>query len=225
MELKVVAVNGSPRMEKGATHRLLTPFLEGLKKGGASTELFYIQKMNIRPCIGELKCWRETPGECFYKDDMQEIYEALRAADVLVLATPVYVPLPGAMQNFLNRIVPLLESSLEFRSGRTRAKLRDGVSFTKIVLVSTCGWLELENFDRVVHIVKELAETASIEFAGSLLRPHARRMNEKPDIVEEIFDAARDAGYQLTIEGSMATETLQAISRPVISQEEFMGKK
>ena len=219
--MKVVAVNGSPRMEKGATNRILTPFLEGLKKGGALVEQFYLQKLKIRPCLGELKCWLETPGECFYKDDMQDIYEALRKSDVLVIATPVYVPLPGVMQDFLNRIVPLLEPALELRDGRTRAKMRSNVNLSKFVLVSTSGWWELGNFDRVVHIVEELAETSSVEFAGSLLRPHARRMNEKPDKAEEILDAAREAGFQLATNGSMSSETLQAISKPLISQEEY----
>ena len=31
---KVVAINGSPRMEKGYTHMLLTPFLQGWEKHG-----------------------------------------------------------------------------------------------------------------------------------------------------------------------------------------------
>ncbi len=212
-------------MEKGRTTSILTPFLEGLKKGGASVEHYYLQKMKIRPCLGEFKCWRETPGECFYKDDMQDIYEALRKADVLVLATPVYVSLPGKMQDFLNRMVPLLEPALEFRNGRTRAKLRNNVNLSKFVLVSTGGWWELGNFDSVVHIVEELAETCSIEFAGSLLRPHAGMMNEKPDKAEEIFDAARAAGYQLTTNGRMSSETLQAISQPLISEKEYWAKR
>ncbi len=212
-------------MEKGATNRILAPFIEGLKNGGASVELFHLEKMKIRPCLGELKCWRETPGECFYKDDMQDIYEALRKADVLVIATPVYVPLPGVIQDFLNRIVPLLEPVLELRNGRTRAKMRNNVNISKFVLVSTSGWWELGNFDRVVHIVEELAETSSVEFAGSLLRPHARMMLELPEEAQEIFDATTEAGYQLVTNGNITKQILEEISKPLISEEEYWARR
>ena len=81
---------------------------------------------------------------------------------------PVYIPLPGAMQNVINRLCPLIEPRLEFRQGRTRARFRDDVNIRKIVLVSTGGWWEKENFDTVVRIVEELAEAASVEFGGSI---------------------------------------------------------
>ncbi|MGY5857757.1 MAG: flavodoxin family protein [Candidatus Thorarchaeota archaeon] len=223
--MKVVAVNGSPRMEKGRTTSILTPFIEGLKKGGASVEHYYLQKMNIRPCVGDFKCWSETPGECFYKDDMQELYEELREADTLVIATPIYVPLPGAMQEFLNRIVPLMLPSLKFLEGRTRAKLRDNVSLSKFVLVSTGSWLELANFDTVVHIVKEIATTCSVEFAGALLRPHSGMMDKLPEDAQKILDACREAGYQLAANGKMLPDTLQAISKPLITEEEYWAKR
>lgn len=225
MNLKVVAVNGSPRMEKGRTTSILTPFLEGLKKGGASVEHYYLQKMKIRPCIGEFKCWSETPGECFYKDDMQNIYDVLREADVLVIATPVYAPLPGATQEFLNRLVPLMQPSLELREDRTRAKVRENVNLSKFVLVSTSGWWELGNLDIVVHIVEEYASTFSVEFAGALLRPHSGMILELPEKAQEIFDATTEAGYQLATNGSMAPEILQAISKPLISKEDYWAKR
>ncbi len=223
--MKVVAVNGSPRMEKGATHKILDPFLEGLKKGGGSVELFHLQKMKIRPCLGELKCWLQTPGECFYKDDMTDIYESLRAADVLVIATPVYVPLPGVMQDFLNRIVPLLQPALVLRDGRTRAKMRDDVNLSKFFLVSTGGWWELENFNRTLLIVEELAETSSVEFAGSLLRPHARMMRDMTDKAEESMNAAKEAGYQFATNGKVSPEISQVISQPLISKEEYWKQR
>ena len=212
-------------MENGTTRKILDPFVEGMKKGGATVDLYYLQKMNIRPCIGELKCWRETPGECFYKDDMTGIYEKLREADVLVIATPVYIPLPGALQDFLNRLVPLLEPALELRNDRTRAKFRENVNISKFVLVSTGGWWELANFDRVIHIIRELAETSSVEFAGSLLRPHARMMRDMPDKAEEIMNAAKEAGYQFATNGMISPEIIHVISQPLISQEDYWKQR
>ena len=223
--MKVVAVNGSPRMDKGRTSTILTPFLEGLKKGGASIQHYYLQKLKIQHCIGDFKCWRETPGECFYRDDMHELYDQLREADVLVIATPVYAPLPSAMQDFINRMVPLMLPSLEFIDGRTRAKMRENVNLSKFILVSTGSWWELGNFDTVVQIVEELAATCSIEFAGAVLRPHSGIMHEQPEKAQEVFDACNEAGYHFATNGSMNKEILEAIRKPVISKEDYWAKR
>jgi multimeric flavodoxin WrbA len=101
---KAVAINGSPRMEKGNTALILTPFIQGMMDAGAGVELLYASRLEVKPCsCGVMYCWDELPGECCIQDDMQSLYPRLKQADVLVLATPVYIPLPGAMQNVLNR--------------------------------------------------------------------------------------------------------------------------
>jgi len=53
---KVVAINGSPRMEKGNTHMILTPFLHGMKDAEADVELFYAGRLAVEPCTGEFHC-------------------------------------------------------------------------------------------------------------------------------------------------------------------------
>ena len=94
---KVVAINGSPRMEKGYTYMILTPFLQGMKDAGADVEVQYASRLQVEPCTGEFQCWYgKNAGECYIDDDMQMLYATLRPAETLVLATPVYIPLPGA---------------------------------------------------------------------------------------------------------------------------------
>jgi multimeric flavodoxin WrbA len=222
---KAVAINGSPRREKGNTARILTSFLQGLKEGGCDADLFYASNLDVRPCnCGRMYCWRDMPGECCIKDDMEMLYPKLRDADILILATPVYVPLPGEMQNLLNRLCPLLDPVLDFREGRTRARFREGVKIQQFVLVSTGSWWEIENLRQVVRIVEELAAVASVEFAGAVLRPHAHIMMENGNLTrdgEEILNAAQRAGRELIEEGEMNRETLDEISRPLISREDL----
>ena len=219
---QVVAINGSPRMEKGSTATVLTPFAQGMADAGADVELFYASRLKVKPCsCGQMICWYGTPGECCFKDDMQVLHSRLRTADILVLATPVYIPLPGEMQNVINRLCPLLEPLLETRKGRTRARFRDEVQIRKIVLVSTGGWWERANFETVVRIVEELADTAGVDFAGAVLRPHAFLMKEAGELTPDglaVLRAARQAGFELVEEGAMRQETLEVISRPLISQ-------
>jgi multimeric flavodoxin WrbA len=222
--VRAVAVNGSPRVDRGHTALVLGPFIQGMTDAGSEVELFYASRLKIRPCAcGVMHCWSDSPGECCVQDDMQVLYPKLRAADVLVLATPVYIPLPGDMQNLVNRLCPLIEPALERRRGRTRARFRDSVNIKKIVLVATSGWREIENFDTVLRIAKELAEDASVEFAGAVLRPHAWAMKAAGKVTadgEAVLDAVRRAGHELVTAGQMDPETLEAVSHSLIPEEE-----
>ncbi|NIP66973.1 iron-sulfur flavoprotein [Candidatus Bathyarchaeota archaeon] len=217
-------MSGSLRMEKGRTAMILNPFLEGMKEAGASVESFYVKRLKIKSCTGCFSCWREKPGECYISDDMELLYPKLRKADILVLATPVYVPLPGEMQNLMNRLVPLLEPFLQMRTGRTRARFRQGVKISEIVLVSTCGWWEKGNFGTVLRIAEEFAEDASVEFAGALLRPHAGFLGENKEKTTDVLEAAKQAGSQLVKKGRISKETLEIVSQPLISEEERMRR-
>ncbi|MFA4932023.1 MAG: flavodoxin family protein [Caldisericia bacterium] len=220
---RAVAINGSPQMEKGNTALVLASFIQGMMDAGSGVELLYASRLKVKPCsCGVMYCWNDGPGECCIQDDMQLLYPKLKAADVLILATPVYVPLPGDMQNVVNRLMPLIEPRLERRQGRTRARFREDVGIQKIVLVATSGWREIENCDTVVRIVKELAEDASVEFAGAVLRPHADAMRAGGKVTRDgqaVLDAVRKAGNELVGQGRMSQETLAAVSRPLIPEE------
>lgn len=220
---RAVAINGSPQMEKGNTALVLASFIQGMTDAGSEVELLYASRLKVKPCsCGVMYCWNDSPGECCIQDDMQLLYPKLKAADVLILATPIYVPLPGDMQNVVNRLMPLIEPKLERRQGRTRAKFREDVGIQKIVLVATSGWREVENCDTVVRIVKELAEDASVEFAGAVLRPHSDAMKVDDKVTQDgeaVLDAVRRAGNELVGQGRMSHEALAAISRPLIPEE------
>lgn len=218
---KVVAISGSPDMEKSNTSMILDPFLEGVRDAGASVDLFYAKRLKVRPCIGDFDCWEATPGECRIRDDMQAIYPKLKGADILVLATPVYIPLPGEMQNVINRLCPLLNPIITMRDGRSRAKLRADVRISRIVLVSSCGWWEKGNFDTVVRIAKELAKDMNVKFAGAVLRPHVHLMSKDEEEAKEVFRAAKRAGYEVVKHGRIPKELLDTVAKPLISEKEF----
>ena len=217
----VVAINGSPKAEKGYTEKILNPFLEGMTDAGAEVDKYYVVRLNIKPCTGEFICWNAKPGTCHIKDDMQTLYPKLRQAEVLVLATPVYIPLPGEMQNFMNRLCPLFEPYLSFKEGRTRAIFRSDVKISKVALVSTGGWWEIGNFGTVLRIAKELAADASVKFAGALLRPHSDELDVNKKKAKEIYDASKKAGFDLISRGRIKRATLEIISQPLISEEEY----
>jgi len=88
MTTNIVLLFGSPR-KTGNTDKLATAFLKGAESVGKNVKLFRIADMSIDFCIGCSHCF-EKKGVCIHKDDMQEILDAIRNADVLVFASPVY---------------------------------------------------------------------------------------------------------------------------------------
>lgn len=224
--MEVVAINGSPNMDKGNTALILGPFLEGMREAGAEIELFYTKKLKINPCQGEFNCWFKTPGECFQKDDMQMLVPKLAEADVIVLATPVYVDgMSGPMKNLLDRGLPLAQPFVELRDGHCRHPGRDGRQGGKVVLVSNCGFWEMDNFDPLLVHVAAICKNLGSEFAGALLRPHGPVLRGMMDMgmpVDDIFESAKEAGRQLVEDGRMSPETLKGVSRELLPLEMYV---
>ena len=82
----IVGICGSPR--KQATHYVLERALGTLEDEGFETEFFTVRGKNISPCRHCDYCLRNR--ECVLKDDMYPLYDLLRGAQGIIIATPVY---------------------------------------------------------------------------------------------------------------------------------------
>lgn len=90
---------GSPH-EHGDTSALICAFLEAL---GGTHEVVRAYGAGISPCTDCRACWK-TPG-CAIPDAMQGVYEKIRAADCVVIASPVYYSaLTGPLLSLLSRL-------------------------------------------------------------------------------------------------------------------------
>jgi len=85
--LKIVAFNGSPRVE-GNTEILLKEALRIIRDAGHEIILFNLNLMNIRPCQDCGGC--DNTGQCIIDDDMTEVYDAIREGQRFILASPVF---------------------------------------------------------------------------------------------------------------------------------------
>jgi len=88
MSENIVILFGSPR-KNGNTDKLTTAFIQGAESAGKNVILFRITDMTINFCIGCSHCF-ENKSICIHKDDMEKILDAIRNADALVFASPVY---------------------------------------------------------------------------------------------------------------------------------------
>ena len=85
--LKIIAFQGSPRTG-GNTEILLNEALKPLQETGHDIRIYYLNTLNIKPCQDCGGCLKT--GVCILKDAMTEIYTAIRAADRIILASPVF---------------------------------------------------------------------------------------------------------------------------------------
>jgi len=87
--MKVLIFNGSPR--DGNTKFAMKTVKKGVDENisGAETEIIDVADKKINYCDGCDYC--EThDGICVHRDDMAEILEKVRDADVMIFGTPVY---------------------------------------------------------------------------------------------------------------------------------------
>jgi multimeric flavodoxin WrbA len=110
---KIVILNGAGK-KNGNTAAMIDAF----KKGAAGNEIieFYLQTMSIHGCLDCGGCRRKEKGSaepCVQKDDMGKIYSAVRAADVIVFASPVYWwDITGTLKTAIDRLyAPLVNGS------------------------------------------------------------------------------------------------------------------
>jgi multimeric flavodoxin WrbA len=87
MSNNIVVLSGSPRKD-GSTERLVQEFIAGAREAGKLVTEFRVADMQIAPCLGCGSCHQS--GVCVYKDDMPQVLDALRSADALLLASPIY---------------------------------------------------------------------------------------------------------------------------------------
>ena len=84
----IIVLSGSVR-KGGNTELLVQAFVDGAKKNN-NVEVISVADYKVNPCIGCNTCFDREGHECFQKDDMTKVYEKLKMADVLVIASPVY---------------------------------------------------------------------------------------------------------------------------------------
>jgi hypothetical protein len=123
-------------------------------------------------------------------------------------------------------MMPLFGASFKIKHNCMIPIIREDVKLKKIVLVSTCGFWGLENFDVLVYMINVLCKKIDVEFGGAVLRPRSgiyQDMLEKDNSVSDIIDAIRRAGFELIKSGIIRAETLGIIGRPLVLKNEFLS--
>ena len=100
--MKVLMINGSPQAD-GNTARAIAEMKKIFDAEGVETDVMQVGNKAIRGCIGCRRC--ADLGRCVFDDEVNEAAEKLKAADGLVIASPVYYANPnGTLVSFLDRL-------------------------------------------------------------------------------------------------------------------------
>lgn len=100
--MKVVCLLGSPRIN-GNSSTMAHKFCETLKEAGAEIKYIELNKLNYRGCQACDAC-RKTHTQCILKDDLANVLEIAKEADVIVLASPIYFgEVSSQLKGFIDR--------------------------------------------------------------------------------------------------------------------------
>ena len=118
---KIVILNGSPR-RNGNTSALIKAFTQGAERAGNTVTEFFLDSMEIHGCRGCFGGHSSQECPCVQKDDMSQIYPAVKESDVVVLATPLYYwNMSGQIRTAIDRLFALEEGDGNLLRGHERA--------------------------------------------------------------------------------------------------------
>lgn len=113
---KLVVIMGSPHLH-GNVASAVSAIIDGAKQSDLTTEKFELQKLNIKNCCGCRNCI-ENGGNCIIQDDMTTVFESIKTADILLIASPIYIcQVNGYTKTFLDRLYPLTDAHHKPRFG------------------------------------------------------------------------------------------------------------
>ena len=88
-------------------------------------EIVETSSMKIAHCMGCNQCWLKTPGICAIKDDYEEIIKKLVETENLWIVSDTHFGfLDYKGKRVMDRIVPMLNMTVEFRDGWMRHEMR-----------------------------------------------------------------------------------------------------
>jgi multimeric flavodoxin WrbA len=102
MSKKILVLSASPR-KGGNSDLLCDQFILGAKEAGNQAKKIFLRDKEINYCVACDTCKRNG-NICDQKDDMVEVLDKMIAADVIVMATPVYFnTMNGQMKTLIDR--------------------------------------------------------------------------------------------------------------------------
>lgn len=160
---------------------------------GAETIYIRVSDLQVRPCIGCMKC-RESLKCCLPSDDAQRVFQFLQEADALIVGAPCYWGnLPGVLKVLFDRMVygMMGENSLGLPLPLHKGK--------KAIIVSTCTTpypfnIFYNQTRGVVKALKEILKWSGFKIVKAIEKGGTRK---HPELTEKEIACCRRAVHKL----------------------------
>lgn len=184
--MKALGLQGSPR-RKGNSDIMMSGFMEALEQFGIRTRIIDVTRRNIEPCREISVC--ETDGYCPIQDDMSTtIYPLLRAADIIVMASPIY------FYSVTAQLKALIDRSQALWARKYALKLKDpqhGIRRGFFLGVGATSGKKL--FEGALLTAKYFFDGISARYCGSLTYKGVEKRGQIQDQATLQEDLAREA--------------------------------
>ncbi|HBL23418.1 MAG TPA: hypothetical protein DDZ40_04800 [Deltaproteobacteria bacterium] len=184
--VRLLVLNGSPRTG-GNTDLLVQSALNAIDRHSHRVDLFRLNDMNIRPCQNCGGC--TDTGVCVIEDRMQQIYPALRQADRIILASPIYFfGLSAQTKAMIDRCQPLwcekYIHNMPIQTSAHRKGLLVLVGGMKKQIGADCSGATATAFFRSVSVEEHKTLTFLGIDAKGAIRSH-------PTALQDVYDAVK----------------------------------
>lgn len=174
MAKKVLIISSSLRA--GSNSEILARECEkGAKAAGHEVEFISLKGKEIKFCVGCLSC--QKTGSCVLLDDVPGIMAKVKAAEVIVFATPIYYyEMSGQLKTLLDRLNPLYAEEYAFR---------------EIYMIATAAEDEETTFDKALGGLQgwvdcfEMAELKGVVAGGGIDAAHAAISHD--DVMQKAY--------------------------------------
>jgi len=237
--MKILAINGSHRGDKGYTGFLINKIFEGAKSENAVCETVTLTRADINRCTACDTCHTEKSYlKCIFdeKDDVKKIFSKIADADVIIYATPIYIfGMSGLLKTFLDRMNSITDSGRPMitEQGLLFYQFIGKVCSKPFVTLLSCDNFENETHKNVLDYFKTFSKFMDAPQCGVLIRNLAKlsgsgkskEILEKLPKLTQVYDAYIQAGKELAIKGSISKATEKIANQEIVPIPGFSFRK
>jgi multimeric flavodoxin WrbA len=185
--MNIVCLYGSPR-KKGNSAAIADLFCKTAETNGAVVRSYVLNQMDFKGCQACYGCKRKS-DTCVLKDDLTEVLDAVRAADILVMASPVfYGDVSAQLKAFIDRSFSFLVP--DYRTAEKPHRLQGD---KRLVMILCQGNSDEERFSDIYPKYATFYEWMGFQEAELIRACGVRDLNDiskRPEILAQAKDLA-----------------------------------
>ena len=224
--MKILALNASYRGAGGQNAFWLKQLFAGASEAGAECELVHLSRLEIKSCRACQRCQQlDHYLHCIYagQDDVEQVFQKMSTADLIIFATPVYV---FGMSALLKRLLERLFSTSDTsdlrlsKSGLLFHHIDTQICSKPFVLLACCDNLEADIVHNIVDYFKVYSRFMDAPQVGLLLRNGGKlaeiTAERSSPAIETIQAAYVQAGRELAQNGAISRRTQRKANQEII---------